>query len=125
MRNQMPMPNRNPIRSRIARNPGVPMPAQMRAPKDMTATPDMMPPAGGAPMGMKKGGAAKSAPMRMTKGGAAKSGPQSIVGKPTSRGSAAKSGPENIKGKSIPKKKGGLAIMIAVGKPKAGMKRGK
>jgi hypothetical protein len=100
----------------------------MRATKAMTATPDMMPPAGpagGAPMGMKKGGAAKSAPMRMTKGGAAKSGPQSIVGKATPRGSSAKSGPENIKGKSIPKKKGGLAIMIAVGKSKAGMKRGK
>ena len=43
----------------------------------------------------------------MRKGGKVKSG-------------AAKSGPKNIKGKAIPKKKGGLAIMIAVGKPKKG-----
>lgn len=114
MRNQMPMPPRK--KTRVPTGPGVSMPPQMRASKAMTSTPDMMPPAG---MG------AGAPPMGMKKGGAAKSGPQSIVGKSTPRGSAAKSGSENIKGKSIPKKKGGLAIMIAVGKSKAGMKRGK
>ena len=106
---------RSPIKSRISRNPAIPVSPAMRASRPMVASPAMAPMGGSpamAPTGMKKGGKVKS--------GAAKSGPQSIVGKSTPRGTSAKSGPQNIKGKSIPKKKGGLAIMIAVGKPKKG-----
>ena len=131
---------RSPIKSRIARNPSIPVAPAMRASRPMMASP-AMPPMGGspsmAPTGMKKGGkvksgAAKSGPQSIvgkstSRGSAAKSGPQSIVGKSTSRGSAAKSGPQNIEGKSSTgykkggmTKKPGLAIMIAVGKSKKG-----
>jgi len=98
---ETPTRRRMPAPPQAAAPPAMATPAPrggMPAPPEMGPPPGMAPP-GGAPMGMKKGGAVKKK--------------MGYIGKASPMGT-----PGMKSGGKVPPKKGGLMIMIALGKKK-------